>query len=153
MKKLLLLIPLTFLSVHVQAQQVSEYQICTRYREVYAPGYYDQNGNYMRGSVYTSSYRVACGVPISASYAAPAPVVYYQQQRVCDPQRTAMGALLGGSIAGAISGKGYQYGGSYSNTYAYGRGGGSNSGSWNRYDKPNYWVGLGAAVGGLAYSC
>jgi hypothetical protein len=135
MKKLLLLIPLTFLSVPVQpvqAQQVTVYQSCVG--EVYFPGYYDRYGNFVQGGVSTT--RVPCGG-------------YVAQQPVCNPERAGLGALLGGSIAGAISGKGYEYGGSYYNNY----GRGSNSGGWSRYDKPNYWVGMGSALGGLAYSC
>ena len=57
MKKLLLLIPLTFLSVPVQAQQVTVYQSCVG--EVYFPGYYDQYGNFVQGGVSTT--RVPCG--------------------------------------------------------------------------------------------
>ena len=59
MKKLLLLIPLVFLSVPAptQAQQVNVYQSCVG--EVYFPGYYDQYGNFVQGGVATT--RVPCG--------------------------------------------------------------------------------------------
>jgi hypothetical protein len=85
MKKLLLLIPLVFLSVPAptQAQQVNVYQSCVG--EVYFPGYYDQYGNFVQGGVATT--RVPCG---GGGYS-----------RGCNPEA---GALLGLGIAGAIAG-------------------------------------------------
>ena len=62
MKKLLLLIPLAFLSVPapIQAQQVNVYQSCLS--EVYSPGYYDQYGNFVQGGVSTTN------VPCNSGY-------------------------------------------------------------------------------------
>jgi len=61
MNKLFLLLPLTFLSVPVQAQQTNIYQVCRTYQENYAPGYYDQYGNYVQGNVDTQAYNTQCG--------------------------------------------------------------------------------------------
>jgi hypothetical protein len=132
MKKLLLLIPLTFLSVPapVQAQQVTVYQSCMS--EVYFPGYYDQYGNFVQGGV--SMTRVPCGGGTSA--------------RRCNPEA---GALLGLGIAGAIAGgEKYSYNNNYSSTYS--RGGYSSSSS-SRYSNNNYWKSLGAGAGALLFGC
>jgi len=132
MKKLILLPLITSLfSVPVQAQQVNEYQICTRYRETYVPGYYDRYGNYVSGSVRTQSSKVPCGdvsyqqpqyVPSPAPVPAPR---YYSNSVYCNPTQSALGALLGGGVAASMSrGNGY------------------------------YWsVPVGAAVGGALFGC
>jgi hypothetical protein len=132
MKKLLLLIPLTLLSVPapIQAQQVNVYQSCMS--EVYFPGYYDQYGNFVQGGV--SMTRVPCG----GGYAA----------RNCNPEA---GALLGLGIAGAIAGgEKYSYNNSYSSTRS--RDGYSSSSSSN-YKNNNYWKSLGAGAGALLFGC
>lgn len=98
MKKLLLLLPLTFLSVPVQAQQVNNYGVCTQYREVYQPGYYDSNGNYVQGGVNTQSYNVPCN-SIGSNYVSPGPQPYYNNQPYYRPRNCAaapLGAILGG---------------------------------------------------------
>ena len=115
------------ISVPVEAQQVNEYQTCTKYRETYVPGYYDRYGNYVSGRVNTEAYKVPCG---STSYQqpqyAPAPPPRYSRNNVqCDPTQSALGALLGGGVAASMSrGNGY------------------------------YWsVPVGAAVGGALFGC
>jgi hypothetical protein len=103
-KKLLLLLPLTLFSVPVKAQQTNIYQVCTTYAENYAPGYYDQYGNYRQGNVNTQSYNTQCGTgtyyrpnnAVSAPYYA-SPV----SQPVQQPYRRScaaapIGAILGG---------------------------------------------------------
>lgn len=133
-------------SVPAQAQQVNEYQICTKYRETYVPGYYDVYGNYIRGSVRTVSYRVPCTptTPVVQTDAVQQPIVvqqpvvvqqlppyysatpgYYNGGVYCNPTRSALGALLGGGIAASMSrGNGY------------------------------YWsVPVGAAIGGAIFGC
>ena len=143
MKKLLLLIPLTFLSVPAQAQQVTEYQTCIRYREVYVPAYYDRYGNYIEGTVNNSSYSVPCGG--SAHVGVP---VYQQQQRTCNPQA---GALLGAGIAGAIvGGDTHTWTNTWNNTRT--RNGDSGSSTY-RSSKNNYWQSLGAGAGALLFGC
>lgn len=83
MKKLLLLLPLTFLSVPVHAQEM--YQTC--YREV--------QDNY--GYVYRE--RIPCR-SYQRSY----------QRPYCDPSRTFLGAILGGGVAASMSrGDGYKW--------------------------------------------
>jgi hypothetical protein len=133
MKKLLLLIPLTFLSVPVQpvhSQQVNVYQSCVG--EVYFPGYYDQYGNFVQGGVGTT--RVPCG---GGGYS-----------RGCNPEA---GALLGLGIAGAIAG-GEKY--SYNNTYTTTRTrDGYSSSSSSNYRNNNYWKSLGAGAGALVFGC
>ena len=103
-KKLLLILPLTLFSVPVKAQQTNIYQVCTTYAENYAPGYYDQYGNYRQGNVSTQSYKTQCGTgtyyrpnnAVSAPYYA-SPV----SQPVQQPYRRScaaapIGAILGG---------------------------------------------------------
>jgi len=130
MKKLLLLIPLTFLSVPVQAQQVTVYQSCVG--EVYFPGYYDQYGNFVQGGVGTT--RVPCGG--GGGYAA----------RNCNPEA---GALLGAGLAEALSGgNGYRYNSDYSRD----RSSGSYNYSYRNY-KSNGWSLFGAGAGALLFGC
>lgn len=70
-----ILLATLFLPIPVFAQQVSVYDVCTRYREVYVPGYYDSYGNYVSGRVNTESYRVSCsGRVVEQSTAYPTPV-------------------------------------------------------------------------------
>ena len=103
-KRLLLILPLTLFSVPVKAQQTNIYQVCTTYAENYAPGYYDQYGNYRQGNVSTQSYNTQCGTgtyyrpnnAVSAPYYA-SPV----SQPVQQPYRRScaaapIGAILGG---------------------------------------------------------
>ena len=132
MKKLLLLIPLTFLSVPMQpvhSQQVTVYQSCVG--EVYFPGYYDQYGNFVQGGVGTT--RVPCGG--GGGYS-----------RGCNP---IAGAAMGGGLAEALSGgNGYRYNSNYSRD----RSSGSYNYSYRNY-KSNGWSLFGAGLGALMYSC
>ncbi len=107
MKNLLLLFLL--IPSPVLSQQINDYQICTKYREVYNPGYYDYNGNYVQGNVSTQSYQVPCGNgPIN--YQPPRNGYYgnnYYRRGYCDPTQATLGALLGGGVGAALSrGKG-----------------------------------------------
>ena len=131
MKKLFLL-PLvaSLFSVPVQAQQVTEFDVCTRVREVYVPGYYDSYGNFVSGSVRSERYRVPCNATAAIvqqpQYVAPATVApRYYGGVYCNPTRSALGALLGGGVAASMSrGNGY------------------------------YWsVPVGAAIGGALFGC
>jgi hypothetical protein len=132
MKKLLLLIPLTFLSVPVQpvhSQQVTVYQSCVG--EVYFPGYYDQYGNFVQGGVGTT--RVPCGG--GGGYS-----------RSCNPTA---GAALGAGLAEALSGgNGYRYNSDYSRD----RSSGSYNYSYRNY-KSNGWSLFGAGAGALLFGC
>jgi len=128
MKKLLLL-PLvaSLFSVPVQAQQVTEFDVCTRVREVYVPGYYDSYGNYVSGRVNSERYRVPCNTTATVVQQ-PATIQqsgYYGRGVYCNPTRSALGALLGGGVAASMSrGNGY------------------------------YWsVPVGAAIGGAIFGC
>jgi len=108
MKQLLLLLPLTFLSIPVSAQQVTEFDECTRTREVYVPGYYDRYGNYQQGYVNTERYNVPCGNTGRNYYRNGS----YQQNRgtYCDPTKTLLGGILGGGVAASMSrGDGYKW--------------------------------------------
>jgi hypothetical protein len=139
MKKLLL-IPLvvSLFSVPVQAQQVNEYLTCKKYKETYTPGFYDNYGRYIQGSVVTQEYRANCQTGVVTGPASPAlyqqtqyqqpyvaPRAYYNSGVYCNPTRTSLGALLGGGIAASMSrGNGY------------------------------YWsVPVGAAIGGALFGC
>jgi hypothetical protein len=103
MKKLLLILPLTLFSVPVQAQQTNIYQVCTTYAENYAPGYYDQYGNYRQGNVNTQSYNTQCGTGTyyrpnngGAVYASPV------SQPVQQPYRRSCAAAPVGAILGGL---------------------------------------------------
>jgi hypothetical protein len=104
-KRLLLILPLTLFSVPVKAQQTNIYQVCTTYAENYAPGYYDQYGNYRQGNVSTQSYNTQCGTgtyyrpnnAVSASYYA-SPV----SQPVQQPYRRSCAAAPVGAILGGL---------------------------------------------------
>lgn len=114
-KSLLLTFVLASLVVPVKAQQTNIYSVCTNYQENYAPGYYDQYGNYVQGNVNTQSYNVQCGTgtyyrpnggtvyqsPVAAPVAQPGP--YYGGRGYCSPARTTLGGLIGGGIAAAVS--------------------------------------------------
>jgi hypothetical protein len=89
--------------VSAKAQQVNIFQTCTTYQENYAPGFYDQYGNYVQGNVGTNSYNTPCGTGTyyrpnngGAIYATPVaqPVQqpYYNQSCAAAP----IGAILGG---------------------------------------------------------
>lgn len=125
MKKLLLLLPLTFISVPVQAQQVNQFAVCTQNQEVYRPGGYDQYGNYIPGGVSVQTYNVPCN-NVNQEYRPSNQYYNNSNSRVyCNPTRSLLGALLGGGIAASMSrGNGY------------------------------YWsVPVGAFLGGAAFGC
>jgi hypothetical protein len=92
------------------AQQTTVYSVCTNYQENYAPGYYDQYGNYVQGNVNTQQYNVQCG---TGTYYRPNGGNVYQSPvpqpgsngGYCSPARTTLGGLLGGGIAAAVSKK------------------------------------------------
>jgi hypothetical protein len=79
-----------------QADEVRNYDVCTRNREVYVPGTYDRYGRYVPGYVTTESYNVPCGGYV----AEPVPV---RPRVVCDPSRTLLGMTLGGGVGAALS--------------------------------------------------
>jgi hypothetical protein len=141
--KNLLFLPLVFslFSTSVQAQQVNEYLTCKKYKETYTPGFYDNYGRYVQGSVVTQAYRANCQTGAATGPASPVSYqqVQYQQPYVaprpyyngyynrgyCNPTQTTLGALLGGGVGAALS-----------------RGNG------------RYWaVPVGAAVGGALFGC
>lgn len=96
------------------SQQTNIYSVCTNYQENYAPGYYDQYGNYVQGNVNTQRYNVQCGTgtyyrpnggnvyqsPVAAPVSQPG-----YRRGYCSPARTTLGGLLGGGIAAAVSKK------------------------------------------------
>ncbi len=130
MKQLLLLLPLTFASVPVQAQQVNNYGVCTQYQEVYVPGGYDQYGNYYQGGVQTQSYNVPCNQVSGGSWNSnQGSSGYYGRPSNpnCNPTRTILGAVFGGAVGRAAA---------------------------MNYPKNYGWAtALGASLGGLAFAC
>jgi len=122
MKHLFLLLPLTLLSVPVHAQPVT----CTQYTQVYVPGVYDSYGNYIPGGVRTQCTAYQPYYP----YQAYQPYQQYYGRRTnpnCNPTRTLLGAVLGGSIGRAAA---------------------------MNYPKNYGWAtALGASVGGLTFAC
>ena len=141
-----LLLPFAFVAP-TQAQQVNAYGVCTQYREIYNPGYTDQYGNYVAGSVSTQSFNVPCNGSVSTTQP---PQQYYQRQRVCNPTA---GAAMGAGLAEALSGgNGWKSFSSWtrnynrnssSETYNYG----------NRNYKSNGWSLFGGGLGALLFSC
>ena len=127
--KRLILLPLmaSLFSVPVNAQQVNEFQTCTRHREVYTPGNYDYNGNYVPGRLTTKSYKVPCSgdtvqyIPNTR----PQPQPTARRRPQCDPTHTTLGALLGGGVGAALS----------------------------RQDGRYWAIPVGAAVGGGLFGC
>ena len=96
-----------FVPMPVLAQQTNIYQVCTTYQENYAPGSYDQYGNYRQGNVSTQAYNTQCGTgtyyrPNNGGAVYATPVV----QPVAQPQTCAaapLGAILGGLGAYAVT--------------------------------------------------
>jgi len=112
--KAVLLASLIAAPIPAFAQQTNIYSVCTNYQENYAPGYYDQYGNYVQGNVNTQRYNVPCGTGTyyrpngGAVYQSPvaAPVAQPGYGRGhCSPARTTLGGLLGGGIAASVSKK------------------------------------------------
>jgi hypothetical protein len=149
---LTLLLPLSFVPVSVEAQQLNTYQVCNTYQEQYTPGYYTNNGSYIQGGVYTIKNTVNCEtgeVYSSQPYRGGNVVVNqqpYYRQRTCNP---AAGAALGYGLASALSG---QTGYNYNSNYRRNR----NSGSYNYSygnKRSNSWGIFGAGVGSILFGC
>lgn len=123
MKHLFLLLPLTFFSVPVQAQQINNYAVCTQNQEVYQPGGYDQYGNYVPGGVSVQTYNVPCNQYYGNGGG------YYRRRTNpnCNPTRTVLGAVMGGAIGRAAASN-------YPKNYGWA-------------------TALGASLGGLAFAC
>lgn len=135
MKKLIssLIVIGIFTPMTASPQQVNNFGVCTQYREVYQPGYYDSYGNYVQGGVSTQSYNVPCNQLSGTSY--PQNQYYgYNNGYVgrpsnpnCNPTRTLLGATLGGAIGRAAA---------------------------MNYPKNYGWAtALGVSIGGLAFAC
>ena len=112
MKKLFLLLPLLIAPAPAMAQQTNIYEVCRTYQENYAPGYYDQYGNYVPGNVRTDTYNTRCGTgtyyrpnnqPTAPYYATPVTQPQQIRPRRCNAARTTLGGLLGGGVAAALS--------------------------------------------------
>lgn len=137
MKPLFIISALLFAPMPAMAQQVNTFGVCTQYREVYQPGYYNSYGNYVQGGVYTQSYNVPCN-QVSAGVVNPAPYYnngYYNNSGYygrrtnpnCNPTRTILGSVLGGAIGRAAA---------------------------SNYPKNYGWAtALGASIGGLTFAC
>lgn len=141
-----------FTPVASPAQQVTNFPVCTNYQENYYQGGYDAFGNYVQGGVSTNQNNFNCVTrqPYPSqgyysnyngyNYNAPVYNGYYGYQSAypygpygynrlnpyCNPVRTALGATVGGSLGYAFS---------------------------HKRSTRNWAVPLGAALGGLAYSC
>lgn len=136
------------------SQQTNVYQVCHQYQENYVPGYYNQNGSYRQGGVYTTELTVNCQTGqvyssriFNGGNVIAQPPVYNQPRKNCNPTT---GALIGAGLAGVLGG----------NTR-------TNSGNWNSYYGKNYtktnwsntyqngysWQALGAGIGALLFSC
>lgn len=147
MKKLLILpILLTFFPTPAISQQMNVIRECRNYIENYYPGRVDYYGNYIQGGVATQRNNVNCDTgqvyssvpyynnyPPQYQYNRP----YYNNQYYsnnpinpnCNLTRTLLGATLGGAI-----------GRSMTSTY-------------NNRNNRGWATALGAAIGGLTFSC
>ena len=129
MKQLFLILPLTFLSVPVQAQQVNNYAVCTQNQEVYQPGGYDDYGNYVPGGVSIQTYNVPCPGTVNQYYGNGGYSGYYGRPSNpnCNPTRTLLGSVFGGAVGRAAA---------------------------SNYPKNHGWAtAVGASLGGLAFAC
>lgn len=111
------------------AQQVNNFPVCTNYQEVYIPGGYDAFGNYIQGGIVTqrNNYNCSTGYNHYNGYNGYNRYNGYNSRyNYCSPTRTLLGGVLGGSIGAALT-----------------------RNSRNR----NWAIPLGAAIGGLSYSC
>jgi len=91
-----------FVPMPVFAQQTNIYQVCTTYQENYAPGSYDQYGNYRQGNVSTQAYNTQCG---TGTYYRPNTGGIYNQAPVVAPvaqpyRRSCAAAPIGAIIGG-----------------------------------------------------
>ena len=134
--KHLILLSLLFLPTPVVAQQVNQFGVCTQYQEVYAPGGYDQYGNYFPGGVNTQAYNVPCNQvnsgwrPTNQYYNNSGNGYYGRRTNPnCNPTRTLLGAVLGGAIGRSMT-----------------------STSNNRNNR-GWATALGASIGGLSFAC
>ena len=127
MKQLILILPLTLLSVPVMAQQVNQFAVCTQNQEVYQPGGYDQYGNYVPGGVSVQTYNVPCNGAVNQYYGNAGGYYGRRTNPNCNPTRTVLGAVLGGAIGRAAA---------------------------MNYPKNYGWAtALGASIGGLSFAC
>ena len=97
-----------------KSQQVNIFQTCTTYQENYAPGYYDQYGNYRQGNVNTQAYNTPCGTGTyyrpnngGAVYATPVaqPIQqpYYNRSCAAAPIGAIIGGLGGYKVTNRVS--------------------------------------------------
>jgi len=128
MKNLFLIVPLTLLTLPVQAQQINNFAVCTQNQEVYRPGGYDQYGNYVPGGVSVQTYNVPCSGTINQYYGNGGSVYYGRRTNPnCNPTRTLLGAVLGGAVGRAAA---------------------------SNYPRNYGWAtALGASIGGLSFAC
>jgi len=81
--------------------QRNTYEVCTKYREIYQPGYYDSDGNYRRGTVKTIKENVPCGY---SSYPRHRGGHYHSDvdNNSCI-EGSVLGGILGGGAAAVLS--------------------------------------------------
>jgi hypothetical protein len=142
-KRLILLILFAFLPTPSFSQQINVIQECRNYVENYYPGRVDYYGNYIQGGVVTQRNNVDCqtgrvysSTPYTGNQGYYNNNSYYNRGYYgrstnfnCNPTRTVLGAVLGGSIGRAMT-----------------------STSNNRNNR-GWATALGASIGGLAFSC
>jgi len=149
MKKIIILSTLlAFVPTPVQSQVTTNIQECREYQERYFPGGVDYYGNYVQGGVITQRNNIDCQTGrVYSSTPYNGNQVYYNNNNNnnngyynrgyygrpsnpnCNPTRTLLGAVLGGSIGRAMT-----------------------STSNNRNNR-GWATALGASIGGLAFSC
>ena len=119
----LLIAALLAMPAGVNGQVVSDFPVCTNYRERYQGGGFDNDGNYVPGFVMTERFNIDCGTATNGagSYRR------YQGNPLnpsCNPTRTILAGTLGAGIGAAI-----------------------------KRSARRYTVPIGAALFGLATSC
>lgn len=135
-------------------QQTNTFRVCYQYQENYVPGFYNSNGSYQKGGVYTAELTVNCQTgevyssrPFNSENVVVQPPVYESRRRTCNPTA---GALLGAGIASVIGGNTRTDSGNSSTIW----GRNFSSSSWsNTYQNGYSWQMLGAGIGALLFSC
>lgn len=105
-------------------QEVTDFPVCTNFRERYQEGGYDSYGNYIPGFVTTERYNLDCAKAVTGSSGRSR---YYRGNPLnpsCNPTRTILTGTLGAGIGAAF----------------------------NRSAR-RYTIPIGAALFGLAYTC
>lgn len=97
----LLIAALLAMPAGANGQVVSDFPVCTNYRERYQGGGYDNDGNYVPGFVISERFNIDCGSAANSSGS----YRRYQGNPLnprCNPVRTILAGTLGAGIGAAF---------------------------------------------------